>query len=515
MAHGIRDVGPSLSSTPSRRLKVMRLYLLMAFCALAFSNSAFAYPTWSSYRTASDEKRALLDQAMVSLVAKIPAEGFKTKRIRFCVRDHLIWETSANASCLSTRAVGPSYGWPPALTNEGFDAAWTAHARFASAFCAAKTENGECRAFDLEPKKSPPEKPGASNFGEPHVGYFMFLAMNFLGATEARAAEVCKVENDQLTTKSGATIFLEFGVQPGQVHAAALTQLAQQAAVDGLPDAVLKDGVDSIMKIGKVLITNARATQPWVQDRVKRDHVIWIGTEFTESELGDKTGKRLSASFDELKAQLIARKITKPFARDAMTTGACPTAAACAWLQDASLRKTVSLVPLASDELKTATVKLQQEETKLLETLQELVTENKISKDEETAIAREYQNLFTAADPPDAKARNRARLRYSVPAVSKTMVSLYDLAVALKKNSMERDQAVVSAVLTQTGNGILSMGTRTRDWIVPMLEASCAGPAASPATAKGAATTGSNRRRGPRPSAPPPSKPAPAASTVN
>lgn len=493
----------------------MRLYLLGALSALAFSNSAFAYPTWSSYRTASDEKRSSLDQAMVSLVAKIPAEGFRTKRIRFCVVDHLIWETSPNASCTSTRAVGITHAWPPIVTNEGFEVSWIAHTRFVSAFCATLVDDVACRAFDLGIEKSQSEKHSASNFGESHVHHFAFLAMRFLGISTAQAAVICKVENDQLTTKTGATIYLEFGVQPGQVHAAALTQLAQQAAVDGLPDAVLKDGADSIMKIGKVLINNARATQPWVQDRVKRDHVIWIGTEFSESELGDKTGKRFSASFDELKAQLIARKITKPFARDAMTTGACPTAAACAWLQDASLRKTVSLVPLASDELKTTTLKLQQEETKLFETLQDLVTENKISKDEETAIAREYRNLFTAADPPDARARNRARLRYSVPAVSKTMVSLYDLATSMKKNALERDQAVVNAALTQSGNGILSMGTRTRDWIVPMLEASCAGPAVGPiAPEKSSATTG-HRRRAPKPGAPPVSKPASTSSTVN
>lgn len=424
---------------------------------------------------------------MVSLVSKIPIEGFKATHIKFCASESKIWETSLNASCGSTKSAAVKQKWPPVLTNEGFEPSWVAHARLAAAYCSLYPTEKSCVHLRFESTDKPTdkqEKPASKKSAERGILKLPIWA-RLLAATipKVSAAEPCKVENDAILTKSGATIYLDFGAQPGQAHADALTELARLVAQDRLPEVAVKDGVDSILNIGKVLIVNARTKQPWVQARISQDHVTWIGTEFTEQELGDRTGIRLASSFEVLKDQLKSKNVTKAAAWDAMTVGACPTAPACAWLHNANLRVTTSLVPLASDELKQKTLGLDQQETALLGDLAALVTAMKLSKDEFAAIEREYRNLLIAEEPPDTKARNKARNRYSAPEVSKAMVALYDLAISKMKNRSDRDQAVVTAALAQNGNGIFAMGTRARDKMVPMFESACRGPIAAPPVA--------------------------------
>jgi hypothetical protein len=462
-------------------MRLLQLNFFYFCISIGFATaSANAYPSWSSYRTMSASQRAEIDRAMVALVSKIPADGFKTKRIKFCVVETKLWETSLNASCDSTRVSANVQTWPPVMTNSGFEPSWVAHARLATAYCTKTPSEKICEPFELFGTNA--EKAEADTFSlNRKMNWPAWVQLSKAAIQGASAAETCKVENDTLTTKSGSTIFLDFGVQPGAAHAEALTALALLAAQDKMPDSAVKDGVDSIQKIGKVLVNNARLKQPWVEARIKQDHVTWIGTEFTEREIGDRIGKKMAASFAELKEQLKSRKVTKSAARDAMTIGACPTAPACAWLHDANLQSKTSLVPLASDDLKKKRLTLEQQQAEVLSELKALETDGKIKGNEYTAIEKEYRGLLIAADPPDARAQNRARLRYSAVGVRKVMVALYTLAVEIKKNDKESDEAIVKAALDQPGNGIFAMGTLARDRMIPMLEDVCRGPIAPPA----------------------------------
>lgn len=455
---------------------------LVAVSITALAIHAEAWPEWETYRLDSDSNRANFDADLNTIIKSVPVEGFSTKRIRFCLRSndqkHALWETSPTASCQSTENGALKYQWPPVLTASDINYTWVAYSRFVQSYCREKSEHAACVKLvapieDRFAKFTAPIRAKASSTSL--SAFLLSLVTSTAGAAED-SSTVCKFVEGVITTKDGEKVFVDFGVQPSENHAALLTNVAKAAADDKTSESVLKDGMAMLRAQGRVLVQNYQAKIPWIQERIAKDRVTWIGTEQTETELGDATGSTFAKSFDALKAQLTSRKLQKEAAEKAMTVGACPSAPVCHWLQDKTVRKNIKLVAIDSDALKSQGHELRKAEAAIFQELDALVAANKITKDEFAMIQREIKNIHLVSEPPDQKARNRARQRYSLREVSEAMVKLYDGVIAIKKNTSDRERAIAEKAFAQKGNGILSFSPGRRDTIVQTLESVCRGP---------------------------------------
>ena len=416
-----------------------------------------------------DESRAAIDRAVTDVVSKIDPKGFVTKQIRFCAREKNIWETSINASCKSTEVAALKYEWAPALTDQGVNFAWIAYMRLITAFCSSHSAENSCKILtEPEPRKST-----------------RVLLLELL-LPAARAEVACKVSDDVMLTKSGKKIFLDFGVQPAEQHSKLLQDIGIMTIDDKNSDSGIRDGLAQLKNMGHAIVKNYKTKAPWVLERIKADQIAWIGTEQSSNDLGARDGAVYAAKFDALKAQFTRRQATKEMAEDAMTSGLCPSASACVWLQEKSARTNVKLVALESDELKHKTLEAQRDLKSIYDDLDKLVEAGKITKDALGFIKREYTNLIAANTPTNPKEREKAKMRYGNPDVANAVAGLYDVATALKKSLKEREQAMADAALAQNSNGIVGIGEPRRGAMIQALEQACSGP--------------------PEPTAPPPAK---------
>lgn len=448
----------------------------MTISTLAHLSPAQAWPEWSSFRLENGETRESFSREVLLVLDKVPDEGFVTKRLRFCTKDVEIWETSIHSSCASTAAAALKHKWPPAFADEGFNFAWVAYARFVRAFCEVHQETScvTLKKFDALPVLETPDSKR-----EPTSWIPKLLELAFGPYAQAQAG-VCKFDGDSITTKKGNTIFVDFGVQPSVQHTSLLSQVAENAASDQATDTAIRDGLDYLNSMGKVLVTNYKNKIPAIKEHLTKDKATWIATELTESDLGDAKGTRLGQSFDQLRSQLQSRKVSADAAKDALTIGACPGAAVCHWLHDKNVRKSTTLVALESNDYKTQALDQRRQEFSTFQELETVVSQGRLTKNELDQIRREIANLHQMPEPPDQKAISRARTRYSVPEVSKAMVSLYEGVVARKKNVEDREIGMAKRLMEQSGNGLVSFNRGRRDAIISALEDACEGPKPAP-----------------------------------
>lgn len=430
------------------------------------SSFASSAPEWSKYRVLNDESRAVIDGAVTNVTTKIHAKGFVTKEIRYCAREKNIWETSINASCKSTEAAAVKYTWPPVLTNEGVNFDWMAYMRLVNAYCASRGIQESCKV--LTTHETPPKKSAR----------FLFIELFF---PFARAEDACKVSDNVMLTKTGKKIFLDFGVHPAEQHADLLEKIGIMAGDEKKSEGGIRDGLSQLKNIGQAIVKNYKTKSPWVLERMKVDHITWIGTEQSSKELGGRDGADYAAKFDAQKTKFIRRQATKEMADDAMTSGACPSASACVWLQEKSARTGVKLVALESDELKNKTLQTQKDLKVIYEDLDKLVESGKITKDELGLIKREYTNMVGVITLDDPKVRKKERdaasRRYGNPDVANAVAEFYDISVAYKQSLKDRGQAMAEAALAQNSNGILGDGEPRRASMILALESACRGPA--------------------------------------
>lgn len=464
---------------------------------LGSSSGLAALPSWTEFRLLTDAEREPIHQAVLEILGQVTAQPFSNGKIRFCVADNELWETSPTASCESTRSTAARYAWPLVLTSASESFAWMAYSRFLTQFCQAKIDPAACSKLQL--RNAPDfklENLDGAWFNLLERIHDILIPRAHADASEipdpVEAAEtlapVCKIQDGEMRTKAGTTIFFDFGPQPAPAHSKLLTEIAVIAADATAPEGAVGDGLSKLRAMGKPLTLNFQKKSVWVSDRVSRDKARWIGVEKTEAELGDKNGQKFAAAFDQMKSQLKNRRTLSSEIQEALTVGACPGASPCAWLKSDKIRRAAVLVPLESESLKGEQLQLERTARGIFDGLEDLVVSKRLTANELTLLRREYANLLLASEIPTVATRNRLRRLFAVPEVSKAMVELVDGIILMKKNSIAQDRAVAAAALARSDSGIVSLRTQRRDSIVAAFEDVCEGPKPGPAS-KGKATT--------------------------
>jgi len=451
----------------------------------------------------TDAERKPLDQAVTEIMKQVAEEPLSNGKIRFCSAGNEIWETSPTASCETTQTSAVKHGWPTALTSSSETFGWIAYSRFLSEYCRATTDDENCAKLGLG-RVSPlklENLDGASlqprnHFRNQFRKFFGFVISTAIPAAHADVAElpepatnvqleVCKVQNGEMISKTGSKIFFEFGPQPSESHSRLLTQTAVLAADKSHDEVAVNDGLTKLTSMGKPLLVSFNSKAPWVKERLSKDNVTWIGVEKTEAELGDKTGQKFAAGFDQLKSQLKSRRAISAKVQDAMTAGICPGASPCAWLQNDKIRRSVQLTPMESEPLKNEQLALERKTKEIFDGLESLVASNRLTSSELTILRREYANLLLATEHPSVGTRNRLRRLFAVPDVSRAMVELVDLVSAMKTNTRSQDRAIAELALSRGSVGIVSFRSTRRDGIIAAFEDVCEGPKAAPSKPKG------------------------------
>lgn len=442
-------------------LKTM-LRTFLSILILAFASVASSLPEWSDYRSMDDGSRARIDGAVQMIAKKAEGAGFTTKRIRFCANNGKIWETSLNAACTSTENAAHKEAWPPVVTDEGFNFMWVAHMRLAFAYCAANEGYEPCKVLAPVPSTRKSVRQMIFDFMLPR----------------ALAIESCKVEGELMVTTTGKKLFLDFGPQPSGRQVALLHKTTALATSDATVESGLLDAFSQLKSMGRVIVANYRAKYPWTINHIRNDKITWISIERTPEELEDQSGLKYAASFDLLKAQ-IGIKVVKEVAINATTSAACPSAPVCVWLQEKSLRKNIKLLPLQSDTIKTERLGFDRR-LQAIEGSLNALSKKGIRQDEIDVVQREYGNMLAVLTPYDLKERDRLKRRYGNADFANAVAGYYDIADAMKKNDVAQERFMATTAITRDGNGILAVSESRKSTFIPMLEATCRGPAEKP-----------------------------------
>lgn len=442
----------------------------------------------------TNAEREPMDQAVLEIIKQVASQPFSNGKIRFCAENNEVWETSPTASCESTRSTSVRHEWPLPLTSASEPFGWIAYSRFFAEFCRAGRDDSLCSKLGLG--NAPDFK--IENLDGARLNESVFdrltgaIARWLLPAAWADVSElpppdvapmrfeVCKVQDGEMTSRSGAKIFFDFGPQPSPAHSKLLSQTAVVAADTTISEVAVNDGLTKLTAMGKPILVSYNTKTPWVKERFAKDKATWIGVEKTVAELGDTNGQKFASAYDQLKSQLKARRALSPKVQDAMTAGICPGAGPCVWLQNDKVRKSVALFPLESEPLKLEQLILERKTKFTFDELEALVTAKRLTPDQLTILRREYANLLLASEIPSVGTRNRLRRLFSLPEVSKAMVELVDGVIAMKTNRLAQDRAIAEAALARGGVGIVSLQNTRRDGIIAAFEDVCEGPKPAP-----------------------------------